>query len=166
MERDRQLKCRSNDGRHHRGSPVLSDLAIALWDPTGRVLHWNQANTVRNSRLFGSAEFFDHTRLIELHQRADLFLESPAMGVEVVTSEQPACDNPIGQQIGPYKLREKIGEGGFGVVYVAEQKEPVSRKVALKVIKPGMDSKDIIARFEAERQALAMMDHPQCGQSP
>ncbi len=65
-----------------------------------------------------------------------------------------------GESIGPYILREKIGEGGFGVVYVAEQKEPVARKVALKVIKPGMDSKDIIARFEAERQALAMMDHP------
>ena len=62
--------------------------------------------------------------------------------------------------IGPYKLLQQIGEGGFGIVYMAEQLEPVRRKVALKIIKPGMDTKDVIARFEAERQALAMMDHP------
>ncbi len=65
-----------------------------------------------------------------------------------------------GQRIGRYKLLEKIGEGGFGVVYMAEQLEPVQRKLALKLIKPGMDSRAIIARFEAERQALALMDHP------
>jgi serine/threonine protein kinase len=60
---------------------------------------------------------------------------------------------------GRYKLLEQIGEGGFGVVYLAEQQQPVRRKVALKVIKPGMDSKQVVARFEAERQALAFMDH-------
>src|SRR6186713_450199 len=65
-----------------------------------------------------------------------------------------------GDHIGNYKLREKIGEGGCGVVYVAEQEKPVRRRVALKVIKLGMDTKEVIARFEAERQALAMMDHP------
>ncbi len=65
-----------------------------------------------------------------------------------------------GDRIGPYKLREKIGEGGCGVVYVAEQEKPVRRRVALKVIKLGMDTRSVIARFEAERQALAMMDHP------
>ena len=65
-----------------------------------------------------------------------------------------------GTVIGPYKLLEQIGEGGMGVVYVAEQTQPVRRKVALKIIKPGMDTKQVIARFEAERQALAMMDHP------
>jgi eukaryotic-like serine/threonine-protein kinase len=64
------------------------------------------------------------------------------------------------RQIGAYKLLEKIGEGGFGVVYMAEQTAPVRRRVALKVIKPGMDSRQVIARFEAERQTLAMMDHP------
>ena len=63
-------------------------------------------------------------------------------------------------KIGPYKLLQVIGEGGFGVVYLAEQQEPVSRRVALKVIKPGMDSRQVLIRFEAERQALAMMDHP------
>ena len=62
--------------------------------------------------------------------------------------------------IGPYKLLEQIGEGGMGVVFMAEQTEPVRRKVALKVIKPGMDTQQVIARFEAERQALALMDHP------
>ena len=62
--------------------------------------------------------------------------------------------------IGRYKLMEQIGEGGMGTVFVAEQERPIRRKVAIKVIKPGMDSKEVIARFEAERQALAMMDHP------
>ncbi|MGB2864576.1 MAG: serine/threonine-protein kinase [Sedimentisphaerales bacterium] len=63
-------------------------------------------------------------------------------------------------QIGPYKLLSVPGEGGFGIVYLAEQKKPVRRQVALKVIKPGMDSKQVIGRFEAERQALALLDHP------
>ena len=66
----------------------------------------------------------------------------------------------IGEQIGPYKLLSVLGEGGFGMVYLAEQKHPIKRQVALKVIKPGMDSKRIVARFEAERQALALLDHP------
>ena len=78
--------------------------------------------------------------------------------------DETALFGPIpeacGTAIGPYKLMEQIGEGGMGVVYVAEQQVPVRRKVALKVIKPGMDTRQVIARFEAERQALAMMDHP------
>jgi serine/threonine protein kinase len=65
-----------------------------------------------------------------------------------------------GQAIGPYKIREQIGDGGMGVVYVAEQEKPLRRKVALKVIKPGMDSKAVLARFDAERNALALMNHP------
>jgi len=76
------------------------------------------------------------------------------------TGDAPAPIELPGTVIGPYKLMEQIGEGGMGVVYVAEQREPVRRKVALKVIKPGMDTRQVIARFEAERQALAMMDHP------
>jgi serine/threonine protein kinase len=65
-----------------------------------------------------------------------------------------------GDRIGRYKLLERIGEGGFGAVYMAEQREPVKRKVALKIIKVGMDTREVVARFEAERQALALMDHP------
>ncbi len=64
------------------------------------------------------------------------------------------------ERIGPYRLLQKLGEGGMGVVYEAEQEKPVRRKVALKIIKPGMDSRQVLARFEAERQALALMDHP------
>src|SRR5208282_1195193 len=63
-------------------------------------------------------------------------------------------------RIGPYKLLQRIGEGGCGVVYMAEQEQPIRRRVALKIIKLGMDTKSVIARFEAERQALALMDHP------
>src|SRR5439155_16254615 len=70
----------------------------------------------------------------------------------------PLAEHP-GTVIGPYKLLEQIGDGGFGVVFMAEQQQPLRRTVALKVVKPGMDTRQVIARFEAERQALAMMDH-------
>ncbi len=78
------------------------------------------------------------------------------------TTELPASalSAPASTQIGRYKLLQRIGEGGFGEVWMAEQREPIKRRVALKIIKPGMDSRQVIARFEAERQALAMMDHP------
>ena len=76
------------------------------------------------------------------------------------THESPFHDEAVGQTLGRYKLLERVGEGGYGVVYVAEQTEPVRRRVALKVIKLGMDTKQVVARFEAERQALALMDHP------
>jgi eukaryotic-like serine/threonine-protein kinase len=69
-------------------------------------------------------------------------------------------DEHDGMVIGPYKLRERIGEGGMGTVYVAEQERPVRRRVALKIVKEGMDTHQVVARFEAERQALALMDHP------
>ncbi len=77
----------------------------------------------------------------------------------VLVDRGPVSEGP-GTRIGPYKILQQIGEGGFGVVYMAEQQEPVQRRVALKIIKLGMDTKQVIARFEAERQALAMMDHP------
>jgi len=86
------------------------------------------------------------------------------MGLSLLPAEEsPKSDFVIelpGTMIGRYKLLEKIGEGGFGVVFMAEQVEPVQRKVALKIIKAGMDTKEVIARFEAERQAIALMDHP------
>src|SRR3954471_1025561 len=97
--------------------------------------------------------------LLRASDQASRFLESPALDVAATTDQRPIAERP-GTVIGPYKLMEQIGEGGFGLVFVAEQQHPVRRKVALKVIKPGMDSKGILARFEAERQALALMDHP------
>jgi len=95
--------------------------------------------------------------LVGANERAGGFLSLGATRMETVTSAPP---EGLGTTIGRYKLLEQIGEGGFGVVYMAEQREPVVRKVALKIIKLGMDTKQVIARFEAERQALAMMDHP------
>ncbi len=91
------------------------------------------------------------------------FLNKPAVvsaKTLVITTGIIAVTEKPGDRIGRYKLREQIGEGGCGVVYVAEQEEPMRRRVALKVIKLGMDTKQVIARFEAERQALALMDHP------
>ncbi|HUD81980.1 MAG TPA: serine/threonine-protein kinase [Candidatus Saccharimonadales bacterium] len=93
----------------------------------------------------------------------DAFMNKPAVArlatVKIDIAVSPDA-NAVGQTIGRYKLLEKLGEGGCGAVYVAQQSEPVRRRVALKVIKLGMDTKEVIARFEAERQALAMMDHP------
>src|SRR5438105_4478968 len=74
--------------------------------------------------------------------------------------DPPSLAERPGTVIGRYKLKEQIGEGGFGLVFVAEQREPIRRMVALKLIKPGMDTREVIVRFEAERQALALMDHP------
>src|SRR5262249_6492845 len=89
------------------------------------------------------------------------YLERPALDPDATQdlAPRPLTEGP-GTVIGPYKPLEQIGEGGMGVVYMAEQTQPVRRKVALKIIKPGMDTKQVIARFEAERQALALMDHP------
>src|SRR5262245_47738066 len=97
--------------------------------------------------------------LLRASESASAFLPEAPQAAETVKMDI-ACDEAVGQRLGRYKLLERIGEGGCGVVYVAEQTEPVRRRVALKVIKLGMDTKEVIARFEAERQALAMMDHP------
>ncbi len=97
--------------------------------------------------------------LLEAGARAGSFLESPAAAPLIATVDDPIGERP-GTIIGSYKLLEQIGEGGFGVVFMAEQTQPVRRKVALKVLKPGMDTRQVVARFEAERQALALMDHP------
>jgi serine/threonine protein kinase/Flp pilus assembly protein TadD len=87
------------------------------------------------------------------------FPEPPPRGLPSTVDERPAGEGP-GAAIGPYRLLEQIGEGGFGAVFLAEQSAPVRRKVALKVLKPGMDTRQVVARFEQERQALAIMDHP------
>jgi eukaryotic-like serine/threonine-protein kinase len=95
--------------------------------------------------------------LLKAHQEQDSLPIPPAQPLETVNQ---AGGHELGTMIGPYKLLEQIGEGGMGLVYMAEQQRPVRRLVALKIIKPGFDTKQTIARFEAERQALALMDHP------
>jgi tetratricopeptide (TPR) repeat protein/serine/threonine protein kinase len=107
-------------------------------------------------------------RLLEAHDRPDSLPEAPAAPTPTEASSPPVGPDPglvasaegPGAVLGPYKLVERIGEGGMGTVYLAQQAAPVKRLVALKVIKPGMDSQQVLARFEAERQALALMEHP------
>jgi WD40 repeat protein/serine/threonine protein kinase/Flp pilus assembly protein TadD len=105
--------------------------------------------------------------LLQVHREAGSFLERPAEGVGATGPFAPAPKDAAavpteaaGTAIGPYKLIQAIGEGGMGAVWMAQQTAPIKRLVALKVIKAGMDSKQVLARFEAERQALALMDHP------
>jgi serine/threonine protein kinase len=106
--------------------------------------------------------------LLAADEVADKFLKSASRSggslfspsrPKITTAEEQA-DEQIGKRIGPYKILQRIGEGGGGVVYMADQDKPIERRVALKVIKLGMDTKSVIARFDAERHALAMMDHP------
>jgi eukaryotic-like serine/threonine-protein kinase len=112
---------------------------------------------------------------IELRQRIEALLRAHELSGDLLDPTDPTAPGPgptadpalpppmaegPDSRIGPYKLREKIGEGGMGIVYLAEQEKPVRRRVALKIIKPGMDTEQVVARFEAERQALALMDHP------
>jgi len=105
--------------------------------------------------------------LIAASGDAEAFFQKPpekhaglaASATDPTVHLEQAADEAPGERIGRYKLLQKIGEGGMGVVYMAEQEEPVRRRVALKIIKLGMDTKSVIARFEAERQALALMDH-------
>jgi serine/threonine protein kinase len=96
--------------------------------------------------------------LLAAYPKVERFLEKPAAEAGP-TVDRPVLTERAGSKIGPYKLLQQIGEGGMGVVWMAEQEHPVRRRVALKIIKPGMDSQHVIARFEAERQALALMEH-------
>ena len=97
--------------------------------------------------------------LLASHSVAGSLLEHPAIHAAAAANFDPIAERP-GATVGPYKLLEQIGEGGMGVVYMAEQCRPVQRTVALKLIKAGMDSRQVMARFAAEKQALALMDHP------
>src|SRR3974390_2804848 len=98
--------------------------------------------------------------LLKFDERAGDFLETPPTGsLSQVRAKVTAGEKP-GDHVDRYKLLQQIGEGGCGIVFMAEQETPVRRRVALKIIKPGMDTKSVIARFEAERQALPLMDHP------
>jgi serine/threonine protein kinase len=132
----------------------VRDLFLAAAElPAGDRDGYLSANAGGDAELRAAVE-----RLLAAHEQPAPVLLRPAPGVP--TADYAPMAETVGTRIGPYKLMEQIGEGGFGLVFVAEQTEPVRRKVTLKVIKPGMDSSQVIARFEAERQALAMMDHP------
>jgi tetratricopeptide (TPR) repeat protein len=126
--------------------------ALALESPADRARYLDQACGA-DQQLRAQVE-----ELLAAYPKVEQFLESPACA-PAATVDEPVRERP-GTVIGPYKLLEQIGEGGFGVVFMAEQQQPVRRKVALKVLKPGMDTRQVVARFEAERQALALMDHP------
>jgi serine/threonine protein kinase/tetratricopeptide (TPR) repeat protein len=96
--------------------------------------------------------------LLRAHTNSNRLLDRPTHGL-VANSSEPSPEH-TGTIVGSYKLMEQVGEGGFGIVFRAEQQQPVRREVAIKILKPGMDSRQVVARFEAERQALALMDHP------
>ena len=98
--------------------------------------------------------------MLKAHDEAGTFLKEPVPTSAASAGDSFALQEGPGTTIGRYKLLELIGEGGFGSVHLAEQLRPLRRKVALKIIKLGMDTKQVIARFEAERQALALMEHP------
>jgi serine/threonine protein kinase len=137
--------------------PVMNErsifaAALDIPDPAERAAYLDQAC----QRQPGLRQHIDE--LIAAQEELGSFLARPAVVPEGVMANPPVREGP-GSKIGPYKLLQQIGEGGMGIVYMAEQEQPVRRKVALKIIKPGMDSQQVIVRFEAERQALAMMDH-------
>ncbi|MBI1913560.1 MAG: tetratricopeptide repeat protein [Planctomycetes bacterium] len=131
----------------------IFEAAIDKGSPQERAAYLDQA-CGSNAALRREVE-----ALLAAHDRLGRFPPAAGAPSPVATVAEPLTERP-GTVIGPYKLLEQIGEGGMGLVFVAEQQQPIRRKVALKVIKPGMDSSQVIARFEAERQALALMDHP------
>ncbi|WP_165253387.1 serine/threonine-protein kinase [Paludisphaera soli] len=138
-------------------APRVEELFYAALELEG-----SEARSAFLARACGDTELRRRVEeLLNVDPGLNEFLEAPASMATVTAAPDSrlGVEEP-GTAVGPYKLLEAIGEGGMGVVYVAEQAGPVRRKVALKVIKPGMDSKQVVARFEAERQALAMMDHP------
>jgi serine/threonine protein kinase/Tfp pilus assembly protein PilF len=138
-------------------NPRANDLFLrALELPAGERPPYLEAACAGDAALRAEVE-----SLLDANARAGRFLESPAVGRELVnTVDEPWVAERPSAVIGVYKLLERIGEGGMGTVWMAEQHKPVRRQVALKLIKAGMDSAQVIARFEAERQALALMDHP------
>jgi hypothetical protein len=155
------------DSHEHPARDILGD-ALGIEDP--------QQRAAFISRACGSDFNLRHEveELLEAELAAGKFLpDRPAAGwVQAALTGVAEMSSPAGElfaipmtekpgdQIGRYTLLQKLGEGGCGVVYLAEQSKPVRRRVALKIIKLGMDTKEVVARFDAERQALAMMDHP------
>ena len=140
-----------------QATPKVEDLFSAALE-----LESPEARSAFLDRACGDTELRRRVEeLLAAAPEANDFLEAPASMTSMTAARGPfSTVEEAGTVIGSYKLLEAIGEGGMGTVFMAEQTEPVRRRVALKVIKPGMDSKQVVARFEAERQALAVMDHP------
>jgi len=130
----------------------IFDAAIRLENPTERQKYVSEA-------CAGDPELLANVQALLGCHDDNSFLDAPVFEPDLILNNSPLTEGP-GTVIGPYKLLELIGEGGFGAVYMAQQEDPIRRRVALKIIKLGMDTKQVIARFEAERQALALMDHP------
>src|SRR5262245_12620264 len=124
--------------------------AMEFGDPAERAAYLDRACAGDPAARRGVEE------LLAAHGRSGSFMPAPAGGA---TAPYAGGEGP-GDRVGPYKLLQQIGEGGMGAVYMAEQERPVRRMVALKIVREGMDSRSVLARFEAERQALALMDHP------
>ncbi len=140
---------------------TLFEQAVALSDPDAR-RHFIAEAAGADEPLREQLEV-----LVAAHFQAGDFLAQPLYEAATALVQhpfQPVANNGmtqhVGEVVGPYKLREVLGEGGMGIVFLAEQQQPVQRKVALKLIKPGMDSRDVLTRFEAERQMLTRLDHP------
>jgi serine/threonine protein kinase/Tfp pilus assembly protein PilF len=138
---------------HLLDEKAIFNIARQIGSPAARSEYLRQA-CGSDAALLGQVE-----TLLRAYEQQASFLESPPLAGSAPTSDSPLSER-LGMQIGPYKLLQQIGEGGMGVVYMAEQEQPLRRRVAIKIIKPGMDSRQVIARFEAERQALSLMDHP------
>ncbi|PTY06446.1 serine/threonine protein kinase [Opitutaceae bacterium EW11] len=152
-----------------KGEAELFDAASQLSNPDERRAFLDRAcagDASLRKRIEGLLSAQDEAERFFSETRAALsFPDTPALTVDPAAAAGPGKDRfsgeePVGTRIGRYRLTQKLGEGGCGIVYQAEQETPVRRNVALKIIKLGMETKSVIARFEAERQALAMMDHP------
>ena len=138
-------------------SQRAKELFMALADKVPREV-WD--DRIRDA-CQGNEELEQRVRaLLQAHAEPKSFLDMPPLATDAEEEGARSIVEGPGSQIGPYQILDLLGEGGMGSVFLAQQQHPVQRRVALKVIKPGMDSRPVIARFEAERQALAMMDHP------
>jgi serine/threonine protein kinase/tetratricopeptide (TPR) repeat protein len=152
-----------NLNRSRRMRRIMADKHLddeAIFNAARRIESAEERGVFIRHACAGDDAWAERVRaLLDMHERDPDFLAGFGQNHNGTVDEPPITERP-GSMIGPYKLKEQIGEGGFGLVFVAEQQEPVKRKVALKVIKPGMDTREVMARFTAERQALALMDHP------
>jgi serine/threonine protein kinase len=149
---------RANVSHNLMNDPPNRDVAVfteALQLPARERAAYLERACGRDSELRQRVE-----ALLEAHDEVGDFLEDPSQTTSLRARPNVSAGEKPGDRIGHYTLLQQIGEGGCGVVFMAEQEEPVRRRVALKIIKPGMDTKSVIARFEAERQALALMEHP------